>query len=335
MKRTFATVVILMALLSFLSACTKTPARQLKEMGYEVTPQTFLECVQKGDLTAVGLFLTAKMSPDTKHEEGLTALMLATIAGNPDMVKLLTESKADVNAKSKRDYWTAFQFATANGHIEVANHLLQQGASVDPKWFASHSVIRAFHAAVKAGKVEDAKWYIRQGAHPDAVFDDVSDPLIVVAARNSDLATVAMLLEEGANPDASFMDSALIVASVCGNVELTELLLNNGANPDIHSEQTTPLHFATGENHLRIVELLLKHGAFVDPIGHYGETPLITASYSGHLEIVKVLLSHGASVNVSTTWYFNDGHRLITPLSGAEMNGHNEVAKLLRDEGAK
>jgi len=78
MKKLVAILAIMAILTSLLPVCTNSPEKQLKQMGYERSPQGFLQSVQKGDTEAVSLFLAANVSPDTRNEAGLTAL-LATI----------------------------------------------------------------------------------------------------------------------------------------------------------------------------------------------------------------------------------------------------------------
>jgi hypothetical protein len=56
----------------------------------------------------------------------------------------------------------------------------------------------------------------------------------------------------------------------------------------------TPLHSASREGHVDIVELLIQHGADVNKQTNNQETPLHLASASGKLEILQLLVERGA-----------------------------------------
>jgi hypothetical protein len=60
-------------------------------------------------------------------------------------------------------------------------------------------------------------------------------------------------------------------------LQIVRRLLEMGADPNIQDDDgKTPLHYAVHGKppHLRVVQLLIDHGAVVDAIDYYGETPL-------------------------------------------------------------
>jgi ankyrin repeat protein len=65
------------------------------------------------------------------HETGETALHLAAGEGHLEIVKLLLEHGADVNAKTA--YETALHLAAGEGHLEIVKLLLEHGADVNAK----------------------------------------------------------------------------------------------------------------------------------------------------------------------------------------------------------
>ena len=65
----------------------------------------------------------------------------------------------------------------------------------------------------------------------------------------------------------------------------------------------------------------LDQGADVNAIDEYAETPLHYASYNGHLNIVELLVSHGADVNITD---YNDGN---TPLHIALQKCHKVIVE--------
>ena len=87
------------------------------------------------------------------------------------------------------------------------------------------------------------------------------------------------------------------------------------------------------ERHLKLVEILLKHGAKVDALGEGPNlgtcTPLTVAAWGGHVTLMKPLIAAGANV---------DGNREClqkSPLHSAASHGHTDAVELLVRSGAK
>jgi len=86
----------------------------------------------------------------------------------------------------------------------------------------------------------------------------------------------------------------------------------------------TPLFWAAGNGHERVVELLLGlEGIIPDVPGDCGQTPLSCAARNGHDGVVKLLLERE---DVRPDRPDNRGQ---TPLRHAAKNGHDKVVKLL------
>lgn len=59
--------------------------------------------------------------------------------------------------------------------------------------------------------------------------------------------------------------TALHVAAHCGHVRVAKLLLDRKADPNARAlNGFTPLHIACKKNRIKVVELLLKHGASIE-----------------------------------------------------------------------
>lgn len=371
MKRVIAFFLMFVTIVSILYGCSKDPERQLKQLGYENTAQEFLRSVIEHDITAVNLFIEAKISPSSQDKDGCTALMLAIQAGHLRVTKVLLENKADVNGVRGTDGMTAAMLAASAGDIEALQLLRDSGADLRLKssigwtaldyarehvpvvsflesieapsgdrkpqeWFSTEEAGAAFHAAVEDRDVEKARMYIQEGVSPDTMAPN--GPALLTAVRNNDRAMVVMLLQEGACVDAVYQDTALMTAAFGGLVEIAELLIDNGASVDIANEYGTALILAARKDDLPIVELLISRGASVNVLGHYGETPLLLACYNGNIEMVRLLLSKGADVHVSTSWNFTgggDGIRYVSALTMAEIRGYPDIVVLLKAAGAK
>ena len=89
--------------------------------------------IESGNAAGVRKALTAKANPNAKDEDGVTALMAAARRGSVEIVTLLLESKADVNAREAEDGGTALIYASWKGHTEVVQLLIKAKARVDFK----------------------------------------------------------------------------------------------------------------------------------------------------------------------------------------------------------
>ena len=56
----------------------------------------------------------------------------------------------------------------------------------------------------------------------------------------------------------------------------------------------TPLHLAVESGSVEAVQLVIRHGAWVNVRKSNGETALFEATVAGRIDIVKALLQHGA-----------------------------------------
>ena len=84
--------------------------------------------------------------------------------------------------------------------------------------------------------------------------------------------------------------TALDIASIRGNLEISELLTSSGADVNIRdSYGQTALHSASYYGHLEIVQLLLCQGADISFRDNGGDTALDWASICGRLEVADCL----------------------------------------------
>ncbi len=125
-------------------------------------------------------------------------------------------------------------------------------------------------------------------------------------------------------------ETALMIASGLGRLEVVKALLNKGAdvNQRCPDGNWTALYTAAEEGHSRVVRSLLERGASVDDWEPGGWTVLMVASEKGHFEVVKALLEKGAKVNDVS----NDG--AWTALKIAQIVGHRQIVELLKKYGA-
>lgn len=69
------------------------------------------------------------VNPDSTNEDGLTALHQCCIDDNEEMMKLLVEFGADVNAEDS-EKWTPLHAAATCGHLHLVRYLISKGANL-------------------------------------------------------------------------------------------------------------------------------------------------------------------------------------------------------------
>ncbi|XP_041660741.1 ankyrin repeat and SOCS box protein 2-like [Cheilinus undulatus] len=153
--------------------------------------------------------------------------------------------------------------------------------------------------------------------------------LIIAAGRNH-LACVELLLENGADVDATNNDRETPLYKACekDSPAMVAALLNYNAAVNVHCiHGWTALQEAVGRNNVEICEMLVKAGAKHNLTNSFGITPLFTAAQGGQLATLRFLLRHGADINSQAP----DG---ATALYEAAKNGHENVIELLLSQNA-
>lgn len=121
---------------------------------------------------------------------------------------------------------------------------------------------------------------------------------LMLAARDSDMATANALLEAGADPNATTAAgmSPLMFAAQRDQADLVVALLGAGADPaEATPDGRTPLMLASRAGGHRTVALLIEAGADPNAADDQGVTPLMLAATGDHLDTVIVLLGAGAN----------------------------------------
>ena len=143
------------------------------------------------------------------------------------------------------------------------------------------------------------------------------------APKGADRATrlARLLLEAGAEIDApaftegSWHATPLWYAVSRGeNIAMARFLLKRGAKPE-HC-----LWAAAFRDDVEMIELLLEHGATIDPVAE-DETPFLSAVKTSHFAAAECLLRHGANVNFQNSKGLTALHFMLKKASPPKQVG--------------
>nr|CUU00441.1 unnamed protein product [Hymenolepis microstoma] len=166
-----------------------------------------------------------------------TLLHYACLAGNLSAVKVLIEAGFYVNANNV-DGHTPICDAAANGSVEIIKALIMGGANVNPP----------------------AYW---------------GSPLMY-AVKNGHYGAITTLVDAGADVNACDRQGFCPIHVTVRNrfYEAVEYLLMAGADPNKCCKLTTALHIAAELRDLKLVHLLLIHGANASLVNSHGHRPI-------------------------------------------------------------
>ena len=292
-----------------------------------------VKAAEVGDIAAVLKFLEQGKSIESRDQKGRTALIAASQHGHAEIVNLLLDKGALINARATSGS-TAFQYAAQNHHIDSLKLLHTRGADVNT---INRNGFSPLGVAIVNRDEQVVRLLLDYGADPNVKL--AGSPLIIEALRNDSAEILQMLIEKGADVNATreeYGDTPLMYAVAPQQMEAIKLLLSRGA--DIRAKDFSGknvLHSLLCNNYSKpentqLLELLLDNNADYDAQGRSltsfkdGSTPLICAVRRGFHKSVNTLLTRRPDVNRKD----QDGHTAL--YYAVEENSVMMVDVLLR-----
>src|SRR5215472_11790230 len=298
---------------------------------YSATP-LMLACAN-GSAAMVDKLLRAGANPNTTTWIGETALMRCSHTGSIEAVKSLLARGADVNAKSIAQENTALIWAVAQKHADVVRVLIEHKADVEAR---TNTGFTPLLFAAQQGDADSAQMLLNAGADINEATPDGDTPLLIASASGHEAFSI-FLLEHGANPNLAdrngivplhyaIMEGLAEVAngiSMSGHgnapyltrpnmVELAKALLAHGANRN--AQLTAPAkEFETGPGYGKIFIMKQSNigGGRISPVG---ATPFLMAALSFDPALMRMLVAAGADPLLAN-------EENVTPLMAAIGHG--------------
>ncbi|GAX25889.1 hypothetical protein FisN_6Hh073 [Fistulifera solaris] len=222
--------------------------RILVEHGAQVNSDTsppLSLAVSHGHSEITALLLQHGADPNSVDAFGITPLLAAIAKRRLDLVQLLLQYKAKVNASTTVLQQTPLFLAILSEQVDMVQLLIEHGADVS---------------------VQDPRG---------------CTPLFMAISKNhNDM--VHLLLKHGADTDTKNWvgSSPLLMAVKKGNCDMVQALLQHNATIVEDKETTTPLFVAMALRQSEIVSLLVENGAHL----HGKDRPLVFAAQTDNLD---------------------------------------------------
>ncbi|MCU0436546.1 MAG: ankyrin repeat domain-containing protein [Raineya sp.] len=224
------------------------------------------------------------------NDLGQTALILATINNQKDIVEYLITQNADANVKDNTGK-IAFNYAveslTTDASTPIINTLLEKNLDVNmPISLTDSSTTSLLLLATERNQKTLVKKYLEKGAKTEIANKNGQTAIFLA----KDPQILEMLLAAKANVDHTDNKGNTILAYV-DKPENARLLLDKGAS----LYKGYPLHRAVENGYLEVVKVFLEKGASANYSNMNGENSLHIAVLKDQKEIAKLLMSKGGN----------------------------------------
>lgn len=234
--------------------------------------------------------IKAGANPNSTNLSGETSLTLATKRFNPELVKILIEKGADINAKNK-----------------IGTTTLMEAFDLRMAYTDTQAI---------AWRNEIINLLLKSGANPNIGYDDgyrCHSPLMY-AVEVSSIEWVKLLLSYKADANLKCRKTVnaltrLVWQNNPNYAELLDILIEAGADVNAADEYgNTPLMTAVSSGNIPVIKKLLSKGALVNAQNSAGGTALMNALLKEkiglkpeepNIEIVRLLLEAGANPNLT------------------------------------
>lgn len=240
-----------------------------------------LDAAQDGDSQRLESALSQGAAVDASDEHGITALMYASASGHPEVAQRLLDAHARVDVRMGRNRITALRIAVAAGSPEIARRLLAAGADRNE---TDANGSRLLFAAAGNGKIELLDLFLSPTEDVNYKRKLGGYTALDAALESRHWAAAEYLLGHGAT----------LTASVTGRDQALRKLLE--LEPVV-KPGTMSLVQAVDLPSPGLFRAVLAQGARTDFVDAAGNNLLMLAAKSHHVTAVAALLAAGLDAN--------------------------------------
>ncbi|CAG7721205.1 unnamed protein product [Allacma fusca] len=227
--------------------------------------------------------------------ELMSPLHYASMFDHKEIVEYLVSQGADLSLVEKNG-WTPLHLAATRNAWQSVKILMKLTGEIQLQDKNGHTVL---HLIVKF--CGDLHRIMDDETLPQFLLiletqDKRGNTAMHIAAKNGQIKSLAKLLKLGCSITTKNNYGENVFHVACRHKQ-TEIILHLTEHPHFNSvinesngSGCTPFHIAASEGHDKILEMLMKKGAFLHR-DHEGRTPLHLAAGNGHLNVVKLILN--------------------------------------------
>ncbi len=237
-----------------------------------------------------------------------TPFMLVCLRGNEVLYELI-RPKANIHLQDTFSRRTALMCAAFGKNKRIIKDLIESGVDVNAKDFNGDTPLHyLFHPQqIKKPEISLIDLFLKNGANINLTNDEGTSPLLNAVAYG-DVSFIKYMKQKGADINLAQGDGLTpLIASIWShNFKIFSFLLKSGANleareqaklinDNIYYPGGTAVMTAVFNQHIKMLEKLVKAGAKLRTYGDCGETLLNIAVAHYKTKIIDKLISLGAS----------------------------------------
>mmetsp|Transcript_25649 Transcript_25649/g.64396 ORF Transcript_25649/g.64396 Transcript_25649/m.64396 type:complete len:1380 (-) Transcript_25649:3237-7376(-) len=215
--------------------------------------------------------------------------------------RLRLPSVDDLHNMAANNRSDLLQVAGSRSSESVLAILQQRGQAPQPGLAPRRGDVRQLHALIKQGQKSEMQKFLRKaGKEVLSQTDAMEHTALHIACRYHRREIALLLLDRwkvAPNPRDLLGFTPLLHAGKTGDLALVEVLLQRGADPTMTCKGASILHFLC-ECHvsdplmfMRVIKLLLEHGASADLANKHKQTALHVAVEGANTQAVLILLN--------------------------------------------
>lgn len=259
-----------------------------------------------------------------KSSENENNLVQAVKNGDIEAVNSLLESGENADLKCP-DGYPVLQWAAELGFEEILKLLLEKGADINA---LADDGMTTLHAAANGGQIRIGQILIDEYKQEINSLDNHHWPPLNYAIQGDFIDMARLLVERGADPNLHYGEegfTSLHFAVTAASPEMLKTLLENGGDVNISTADGLSLmHCAINTAYPEIFKILIEAGLSINKMDNYRWTALHYAINEGYLEIIRELLDLGANP------YYKIADK-IDAFAKAKESGDQTIINLLKE----